>query len=125
MAGADDPRQSLGLAGERHAEKHLKRKRYKTIARRYRTPVGELDLVMGHGATIVFIEVKTRRDCELADPQDAVGPTKQRHLTKAARWFLQAKRLDDRPCRFDVVAITLPATGPPQIEHIEDAFDAR
>lgn len=117
-----DERQQLGRAGELLAAKFLRRRGLKTIARRFNTPAGEIDLIARDGETIVFVEVKTRRDRKLADPQDAVGAAKRRRMTRAARWFLHHKRCEDRPCRFDVVAIVLPPTGEPEIEHFPAAF---
>ena len=71
MGQADDARIELGRVGERLAEQLLHKHGLKTVARRFTTPVGELDLVMRDGDTVVFVEVKTRRDRDLADPQDA------------------------------------------------------
>ncbi|MBK9127344.1 MAG: YraN family protein [Phycisphaerales bacterium] len=115
-----DPRHALGLAGEKLAESHLAQLGMKCLARRFATPAGELDLVMVDGDTVVFVEVKTRADRALADPQDAVTPAKQRRLGRAARWFLSQKRLERHPCRFDVVGVILAPPAPPRIEHIRD-----
>ena len=122
MSTDQDPRHQLGRRGERLAEKYLKKHGLKTVARHYSTPVGELDLVMRDGDTVVFAEVKTRRDRKWADPQDAVGYNKQRCLTRAAQWFIHRKGWDDRPCRFDMIAVILPPDGEPDIEHFPDAF---
>jgi putative endonuclease len=117
-----EARAQLGLEGERLAEAFLRRRGLKTVARRFSTPVGEIDLVMRQRETVVFVEVKTLGDRALKDPQDQVMPAKQRKLAKAARWFLSSKRWDDRPCRFDVVAVVLPEHEEPEIEHFPDAF---
>jgi len=123
MAATDAPRHQLGREGERLAERYLRKHGLKTLARRSSTPVGELDLVMGDRQTIVFVEVKTLRDRRHADPQDAVRRDKMRRMTRAARWFIHRKRYEDRLCRFDVVAVTLPEHGEPAIEHFPDAFE--
>ncbi len=121
----------LGCAGERLAEAHLKAAGLKLIARRFNTPVGEIDLLFRDRRktrdsrqtdTLVFVEVKTRRDRVFADPEDAVGGVKQRRLLRAARWYLHEKGWEDRPCRFDVVTVILPAEGEPEVRHIIDAF---
>jgi len=117
-----DPRRQLGLEGERVAETFLRRRGLKTVARAYATPVGEIDLVMRDGATVVFVEVKTRRDRQWAEPQDAVSRPKQRKLARCAAWFLERQRWTDRPCRFDVVAVVRSEQGAPEIEHFPDAF---
>ncbi len=118
----EDPRHELGLDGEALAESHLKRLGLRPVARRFATPVGELDLVMRDGATLVFVEVKTRRDRRFAAPHDAVSPEKQRRLTRAARWFVHDRRQHDVPLRFDVIGIVVTPDAPPEIEHFRDAF---
>lgn len=118
-----DPRHTLGHDGERIAEKSLRAKGLRVLARRYVTPTGELDLVMRDRQTVVFVEVKTRHGNALADPQDAVNRGKQRRLLKAAEWFLHDRKLEDQPCRFDVVSIVIPGDDQdPVVEHFEDAF---
>lgn len=118
-----DPRHTSGQRGELLAERFLRQLGYQTIARRYTTPVGELDLVMRAGNTVVFVEVKTRRDRRRADPEDAVTAAKRAKLFKAAAWLLHRKRWEARPCRFDVVAIILPENGEPEITHHIAAFE--
>ncbi len=117
-----DARKELGLQGERLAEAFLRKRGLKTVARRFSTPVGEIDLLMRAAETVVFVEVKTQRNRTFKDPQDQVKPSKQRKLVKAATWLLNRKRWTDKPCRFDVVAVVLPETGEPEIEHFPDAF---
>lgn len=115
-----DPRHELGERGEALAQRFLKRRGLKTVARRFSTPIGELDLVMRDGDTVVFVEVKTRRDRTYADPEDAITTAKVRRLMRAVRWFLHQKRWEERPCRFDVVTVILPAEGNPEIKHFVD-----
>jgi len=117
-----DLRSELGQRGEKLAEGFLRKQGMKTVARRYRTPVGELDLVMREGETIVFVEVKTQRDTRYQEPQERVRADKRRKLLKAARWFVAQKPWADPPCRFDIVAVTLPEVGEPRIVHFADAF---
>jgi putative endonuclease len=119
--GADSRRQ-YGDQGERLAEKYLKRRGLKLLTRGYAAPVGEIDLILRDGDTIVFVEVKTRRSREFADPQDSVGAIKQRKMRRCAEWFLRERNWTDRPCRFDVVGIVLPEQGEPEIEHFANAF---
>lgn len=112
----------LGDRGERHAARHLRAEGLRVLARGYRTPQGEIDLVAREGRTLVFVEVKTRRRGE---PAEAVTAEKQRRLTLAALHFLKRYRLLEQRCRFDVVAIVWPDDRRrPQVEHIRDAFEA-
>jgi putative endonuclease len=63
----------LGYLGERAAEKYLKRKGYKIVARGLRLRGGELDLVAVDGRTVVFVEVKTRRSEQFGHPAEAIS----------------------------------------------------
>lgn len=116
----------LGERGEKAAARHLRRLGYRIIAQRDRLwGLDEVDLVAVDGRTIVFVEVKTRRDQQHGHPAEAVGPDKQRRLTRLAQAFLKRRGLSDRPARFDVVAVTWPEHARrPMIEHIPDAFPA-
>jgi putative endonuclease len=116
---------SLGLLGERAAEKFLKRKGYKIVARNLRMRGGELDLVAVDGRTIVFVEVKTRRSHDAGTPAEAIDARKEAHMTRAAMLFLKRHSLEGYSCRFDVVAITWrDKSKQPQIEHFINAFEA-
>jgi putative endonuclease len=115
----------LGQRGEAAAERYLRRRGYKIVARGDRQPIGELDLVAVDGRTIVFVEVKTRSDQQAGHPAEAVGADKQRRLTRTALMFLKRHGLLENPARFDIVAVTWPESdAPPHIEHLSDAFSA-
>jgi putative endonuclease len=117
-----DLRRILGADGERVAERFLRRHRYKIIERNYRCPPGEIDLVALDGATLVFIEVKTRKGEGFGSPLDAVDHRKQRQVSRAAQYFLAAHRLENRDARFDVVGVWW-EKGRPVCELIRNAFD--
>jgi putative endonuclease len=116
------PKQVLGKEGEKVAERYLQKKGYKLIARNYRCPVGELDLVALDRRVIVFVEVKTRTGHGFGTPLEAVEFRKQRKMIKAAQYFLSTKGLHQREARFDVVGISW-AQREPVVEHIENAFE--
>ncbi|MCP4248869.1 MAG: YraN family protein [bacterium] len=113
---------NLGAAGERAAARFLRRLGYRIAARNYRCRSGEIDLIAVDGDTIVFAEVKTRRHDESADPEANVTYQKRLRLTRAAKTYLSAKSAQNQAARFDVLAVVLPATGQPAIEHFVDAF---
>ena len=127
---SEDARHLFGAAGEKAAEVFLQKAGYRIRDRRFRTPVGELDLVCERGKQIVFVEVKARRDRRFADPTDAITPQKRRRLLRAAAWYVQRHRLDDRPLQFDVVTVVGDLTAMAEgraaaaIKHIERAFDS-
>jgi len=112
----------LGPAGERVACRYLRDKGYKILARGFRCPYGEIDVVALDRDTIVFVEVKTRSDERAADLEEAVRPAKIRRLTRAAKVYLQRKRVPDHPARFDFVGVILPRQGRPVVRHAIDAF---
>jgi putative endonuclease len=113
----------LGTQGEREAARYLRRQGLRILGRGYRTTSGEIDLIAREGDTLVFVEVKARRQ---GSPAEAVNFEKQRRLTRTALQFLKRYDLLEVRSRFDVVAIVWPdeARGRPQIEHIRDAFPA-
>jgi putative endonuclease len=115
---------ALGPRGESIAAAYLASRGYRVVARNYRCARGEIDLIAVDGDMIVFVEVKSRRSDEAADPEINVHRAKQRRLIAAARYYVGTKGLADCPCRFDVVAIVLPDSSEPRIEHFEDAFPA-
>jgi len=102
----------------------MERRGYAIIARRYRTKAGEIDVVARDGETTVFVEVKARVGDEFGGGAEAVTRWKQRRLTLMALDYLARHRLEDTPCRFDVVTVDVPAGQPPRIEIYTNAFEA-
>jgi len=118
-----DARPQLGLDGEGEARKHLEKLGYRILALRFRSRLGELDIVAEDGSTIIFVEVKTRRSAERGSPEESVTPAKQRRIVRMAETFLLARGLHGRDCRFDVVAVDASA-GKLKVRHLPDAFRA-
>ena len=116
-------RKLLGRWGEKRCERFLKRKGLKKLARNFSCKTGEIDLIMvDNSRTIVFVEVKTRADESFEPTESVITPAKKNKLFKTARYFLATHNIEDRPFRFDVVAIVLGQKGRPQIKHYENAF---
>ncbi len=116
----------LGDRGEDAAARFLTDKGCLILARKYRTPVGEIDLVVRDGNTLAFVEVKTRRSLRYGLPSDAVGAAKRRKIIRSAMWYIQAELTSSEmpPCRFDVVEVYAPSDGSWRVRHFENAFDA-
>ena len=112
----------LGKQGERIAELFLKKKGFKLVERNYRCAAGELDLIMLDQRVIVFVEVKTRTGIGYGTPLEAVEVRKQQKMIRAAQFFVNAKKLNQREARFDVVGISWRGAQP-HVEHIENAFE--
>ena len=118
-----DPRKLLGQRGESAAERYLRHKGYRIVARNHRSSVGELDLVAEDGQVLVFVEVKARRTDAFGGAIHAVHQRKQEKLIKLAAQYLAHHHMKDRLCRFDVVLLQDMEAVAPQIEHIQNAFE--
>jgi len=116
-------RLSLGQRGEELAARALEQRGYTILARNYRTPIGELDIVARDRQHLLFVEVKTRRTAAFGVPAEAVGAHKQRQIMRAAQWYLANARYPDLQPRFDVIAV-LVGRDAPVITHIPNAFGA-
>jgi putative endonuclease len=121
---SEDHRQSLGKLGENLACTALNQRGYAIIARRYRTRLGEIDIIARDGDTTVFVEVKSRAGDDFGGGAAAVTAWKQRKVTLMAMDYLVRHRLDDRPCRFDVVTIDVVDGRPPRVEVYRNAFES-
>lgn len=117
-------RHKTGRWGEAQAERFLKTKGYTIIGRRVR--VGdrdELDLVARDGATLVFVEVKTRKGENFGRPAAAVDRQKRHVQSRAAVRYLKAIKCPSVCFRFDIVEVVGAKDAPhPGIRHIENAF---
>lgn len=109
----------VGLSAESRAAALLVAKGYRIVARRFRTPVGEVDIVARRRNTLVFVEVKAR--ARLDDAAEAVTERGRRRTVAAAEAWL-AQNPDDIHCniRFDAILVA-PQRWP---RHIQGAFDA-
>jgi putative endonuclease len=116
------PHLELGAAGEEAALAHYRSAGYRLLARNWRSPIGELDLVVARAATLVFCEVKARRGSGFGGPFEAVGWKKQRKLRQLAETFLAGARLTPEAIRFDVASVTVDERGRPSVHVFEGAF---
>ena len=108
----------LGVSAESRAAAILLAKGYRVVAKRFRSGVGEVDLVARRGNVLVFVEVKARD--RLDDAAEAVTPRQQRRIVAAAEAWLAANPRDvTRNIRFDAILIA-PRHWP---RHIQAAFE--
>ncbi len=109
---------SLGDASEDLALKHLEAQGLKTLARNYRCNQGEIDLIMNDKNTLVFIEVRYRKNANFGSALESITESKQHKIITTARHYLSSKKISDNtPMRFDVVGIT---SG--QVQWVKNAF---
>ena len=113
----------LGKVGESAALEYLKKKKYKIIQTGFRFHRAEIDIIAVDRTTLVFIEVKTRRDHQYGFPEEAVSSVKQNQIRKAAEGYLVINKLENRECRFDVLSL-IPEDKSQNfsIRHYKDAF---
>ena len=114
-------RQSIGKEGEEIARKYLEKRGYKIITANYRTRHGEIDLIARDGATLVFIEVKTRTQQRFGSPFDALTARKCMNISKVALQYLITHGGMEQPARFDVVSVR--PGEKPEVEIVQNAFD--
>ncbi|MBI2038022.1 MAG: YraN family protein [Candidatus Magasanikbacteria bacterium] len=88
-------RKNLGDWGETQACKFLERHGFKIIERNYHTTMGEIDVIAAKSDDYYFIEVKTRRDSELAH-DDSITYTKKRRMAKTVRAYCYARNIKDK-----------------------------
>ncbi|WP_321491227.1 YraN family protein [uncultured Hyphomonas sp.] len=106
-----------GRKGEWFAALYLQAKGYRILDRRVRTPMGEVDLIARRGDLIAFVEVKYRRDVQIA--AGAVTPASWQRIARAADfWMARHPSLADCGWRYDLIALA-PGKLP---QHLQDAW---
>ncbi len=110
-----------GNLHEEQACRFLQAQGLKLLTKNHHCRYGEIDLIMKDNATIVFIEVRFRRNASFGGAAISITPAKQRKIVLTAMHYLQSKRQDNALCRFDVFAVTGNDEAPVWIKH---AFDA-
>ena len=126
MASPPRPKRlTLGRLAEQLAADYLEARGYTVVARNWRRPEGELDLVVARDDLCVFVEVRSRTGVERGHPLETVNASKRARVLRAARLYLDEEHVPGAIFRFDVVGVTFSVhDGPPDIIHIEDAFEA-
>lgn len=112
----------VGEFGERAARNHLRRAGLKFLTANFRTPRGEIDLVMRDKDCLVFIEVKTRSSEEWSRPAAAVDRERRQRLTRAGLDYLRLLRNPSVKVRFDIVEVLLDAGALREVRHLPNAF---
>lgn len=96
-----------GNEAEERACRYLQRQGLSLTARNYRSPFGEIDIVMQDGPVLVFVEVRYRASSDFGLAAETVDARKQARLRATAEHYLQnTPRASKKACRFDIVAIT-------------------
>lgn len=110
-------KRQIGSIGEDMAVEFLKSRGVKILERNYRNRFGEIDIIGMEDNTLLFIEVKYRKNESFGYPLEAVGFAKQEKIRKMARFFLNENHYYHYNIRFDCIGII-----GSQIEWIKGAF---
>jgi putative endonuclease len=114
----------LGNFGENVAADYLRQKRYTIMERQYRCKIGEIDIIArDNTGTVVFVEVKTRRNDNYGQPALAVTKHKQGKIIRAAMWYAHLKRFTQINFRFDVIEVYIYPNGEYRVQHYINAFE--
>ncbi len=109
----------LGRYGEERAAVYLDRKGYRILARNFRCRYGEIDIVAMDGATLCFIEVKTRRNLRMGQPAESVTQRKMMHLKRCS--YIYRSRFEGKyeNIRLEIVEVLI-RNGKSYIRHLRD-----
>jgi putative endonuclease len=108
---------AVGKYGEDLAARHFVAAGFTVLARNWRCPVGEIDIVAKDGDVLVIAEVKTRRSTMYGSPAEAITRHKADKLRELALMWLR-ENPGGREIRFDVVSVLLPKAGAASLEHL-------
>lgn len=115
-------RKAIGCRGEKQALDYLQLRGLVHLESNYLCKVGEIDLVMRDGDTLVFVEVRQRKNNLYGTPLETVSSAKKHKLRRTAEHFLLVRKISTRQAlRFDVVGI-LGAGANAQIDWVQNAF---
>ena len=117
-------KRARGDRGENAAVGYLCRRFYRILSRNYRAGSAEIDVVAKRGKTLVFVEVKLRKNADFAAAREFVTRAKQQRILATASLYLAQHETQLQP-RFDVIEIYAPLgeRGRLTVNHIEDAFE--
>lgn len=108
----------LGLYAENLAALLLRLKGYQIIAKRYKTPFGEIDLIARRRNLTIFVEVKARPTAK--DALESITPKMRDRITRAATWYLARKPDKNLDYRFDVITVRPPF----YVRHLDNAWQS-
>ncbi len=123
-ATAPTLRRQTGVAYEQLAASYLQRFGLQLISSNYNCRLGEIDLIMREGSTLVFVEVRYRLRSDFISPVISINARKQQKLLRTAQVYLKHHNLTDTvPCRIDLIGITrCKSAGTLQYEWIKNAI---
>jgi putative endonuclease len=113
---------ATGQLGEKLAQDFLKERGYQIVETNYRSPDGEIDIIVSKDDILVFVEVRAKTSRTFGTPEESVTPRKRKKLVLVAQDYIQTHGMQESPWRIDFVAVELDNTGKAvRIEQFEDA----
>lgn len=115
-------RHELGKYGEEISKQYLLKLGYEIIETNFSCKQGEIDIIATDKNEIVFIEVKTRSNFKYGLPAEAVDINKQKHITKAAKYYVYINKLENEYIRFDIIEVYIKNTVL-KINHLKQVIE--
>jgi len=112
-------RKEIGSKYERLTAKYLQKKGFKILDVNYRNMIGEIDIICRDSNSIIFVEVKARKNNKYGLPRESVTWHKKDKIRKTSLIYIKNNKLYDLQYRYDVVEIFI---HDKKINHIEYAF---
>lgn len=109
----------LGKWGEDIAAAYLQQQGYRIMERDWKSGRRDIDIIALDGSTVVFVEVKTRRNRIFGEPEEAVDYRKRQSLMQAINHYVKVRRIWQE-IRFDIISIIGTVGTEPEIDHIPD-----
>jgi putative endonuclease len=117
-----DRRRTVATLGEEAAAQYLHRAGYAILARNYRCPAGEIDIVAQDGPQLVFVEVRTRSSRRFGTPEESITRTKRAKMAECAYAYLAEQRVT-QPWRVDFVGVDVEGGRVRAIRHLKHALE--
>ncbi len=123
-------RKVVGRIGEQQARMYVEQQGFRVLGQNWRCRRGELDLILEHQQSIIFVEVRTRIAAEMdnkmlgfGSPQESINLRKQQKVRDVALHYIQYRGYHDRNLQFDAICVLLnPDLSLQSLEHIQHAF---
>ena len=109
----------IGGRGEDIAMEWLRERGYLIVERNWRIGHYEIDIIAQHYDTLLFVEVKTRRDSGWQSAYDSINDSKIRSLRRGAMAFRAIRRIQLN-LQFDLIAVTVDPFGNHTVEYTEN-----
>lgn len=113
--------QKIGKVGEEAICGYIKNRGMRVVCQNFHCRFGEIDIIAQQGKTMVFIEVKTRKNTKYGSAAEAVTISKMRKIRETAQQYLMENNLFESGVRFDVAEVYL-KENKKEINYIENAF---